>query len=403
MRKKINVRPYIQYRAEDLKTLTEQRADLVQEMKDLTATAETEKRAFTPEEEQKFNELDGKVKTIDSTIEKIERARSLNLNVTGRKPDNTPSDNSEEEIGAQEERAFAAFIRGEKLEQRAGAVNMTVGDNGAVIPSSIANKIIKKVYDICPIYQLATRYNVGGTLSIPYYDESTQSITMAYATEFTELESTSGKFKSIELKGFLAGCLSKVSKSLINNSQFDIVSFVVTAMAEAISKWIEKELLKGTSQKVEGLSGTTQSVTAAATNSITTDELIDLQETVPDAYQAASIWIMNKSTRTAIRKFKDKDGNYILNKDATSRWGYTLFGKDVYCSDNMDIMEAGKTAVYYGDMSGLAVKLSEDVNIEVLREKFATQHAIGVVGWIEIDSKVENGQKIAALKMKASA
>lgn len=402
MRKKITVRPYIQYRAEDLKTLTEQRADLVQEMKDLTTAAETEKRAFTPEEEQKFDELDGKVKSIDSTIEKIERARSMNLIITDRNPDNKPDGKNEEEKKAQEERAFAAFIRGEKLEQRAGDVNMTVGDNGAVIPSSIANKIIKKVYDICPIYQLATRYNVGGTLSIPYYDESTQSITMAYATEFTELESTSGKFKSIELKGFLAGCLSKVSKSLINNSQFDIVSFVVTAMAEAISKWIEKELLKGTSQKVEGLSGVTQIITAADASSITTDELIDLQEKVPDAYQAASIWIMNKSTRTAIRKFKDKDGNYILNKDATSRWGYTLFGKDVYCSDNMDAMAAGKTAIYYGDMSGLAVKLSEDVNIEILREKFATQHAIGVVGWVEIDSKVENGQKIAVLKMKTS-
>jgi HK97 family phage major capsid protein len=64
-------------------------------------------------------------------------------------------------------------------------------------------------------------------------------------------------------------------------------------------------------------------------------------------------------------------------------------------------MVAEKTAIYYGDMSGLAVKLSEDINIEVLREKFATQHAIGVVGWIELDSKVENAQKIAKLVMKS--
>ena len=68
----------------------------------------------------------------------------------------------------------------------------------------------------------------------------------------------------------------------------------------------------------------------------------------------------------------------------------------------MPAMAAGKTAIYYGDMSGLAVKLSEDVAIEVLREKFATQHAIGVVGWIEIDAKVENAQKIAKLIMKSA-
>lgn len=395
MRRKTMTKAFLQIRAEDLKTLMEQRADLVQEMKDLTGTAEEEKRAFTEEEDAKFEELDGKVKALDSTIEKMERARDLKLNVvSGEKKEELKQEEAEE-------RALAAYIRGEVLKERAD-VNLTTGENGAVIPSSIAQKIIKKVVDICPIYQLATRYNVGGTLNIPYYDEDTQTIEMAYATEFQDLESTSGKFGSIELKGFLAGALSKVSKSLVNNSQFDIVSFVVSAMADAISKWIEKELLNGTADKVEGLSGVTQVVTAAASTAITTDELIDLQESVPDVYQGGAIWIMNKSTRTAIRKLKDNDGNYILNKDATARWGYTLFGKDVYTSSNMSVMAAGKTAIYYGDMSGLAVKLSEDVSIEVLREKFATQHAIGVVGWIEIDSKVENSQKISKLVMKSA-
>ena len=379
----------------DLKSLEEQRNDKVIEMQALLDKAKAETRAMSEEEMKKFNALEKEIADIDATIKAEERARDLSLNVV--------DDKKKEELRAEEaeERAFANYIRG-IVESRAGDVNLTVGDNGAVIPSSIANKIIKKVYDICPIYQLATRYNVGGTLNIPYYDEKTQSITMAYATEFTELESTSGKFGSIELKGFLAGVLSKVSKSLINNSQFDIVNFVIGAMADSISKWIEKELLNGTADKIDGLKGVTQSVTTASATAVTADELIDLQEAVPDAYQGPAIRIMNKATRTAIRKLKDDDGNYILNKDATAKWGYTLFGKDVYTSDNMPAMAAGKTAIYYGDMSGLAVKLSEDISIEVLKEKFATQHAIGVVGWIEIDSKVENAQKIAKLAMKAA-
>ena len=81
MRKKTVVRQYMQYRAEDLKSLTEQRADLVQQMKDLTSTAETEHRAFSPEEDQQFDDLDKQVKALDSTIEKLERARDLKLNV----------------------------------------------------------------------------------------------------------------------------------------------------------------------------------------------------------------------------------------------------------------------------------------------------------------------------------
>lgn len=380
------------------KKLMEQRAALQAEMQQILDIAQNEERAMSEEETTKFDELESKIKSIDATIKAEERARDLSLNVHSNEHH---EELRAEERAAAEEKVFADYIRGVVSENRAD-VNMTTGDNGAVIPASIANKIIKKVYDICPIYQLADRYNVGGTLSIPYYDESTSAITMAYATEFAELEAKAGKFLSIELKGFLAGALTKVSKSLINNSVFDIVNFVVNQMAENIAKWIENECLNGTSDKIDGIAKASQIVTAAAATAITGDELIDLQEQVPDAYQTNCIWIMNKATRSAIRKLKNTDGDYLLQKDATARWGYKLFGADVYCSDNMSKMAAGKTAVVYGDMSGLAVKVSEDINIEVLREKYATQHAVGVVGWLEMDAKIENQQKIAVLKMAAA-
>ena len=361
-----------------LKSLTEKRNALLDEMDAIVNKAETETRAFTDDEQKDYDAKALEISNLDKTIKSVNESRDI-----------------DGKIDIPQETRTA-----EEIETRVDT-NLTRTDNGAVVPSSIANKIIDKVVEICPIYQLANKYNVGGTLSIPYYDESTQAITMAYAAEFTELESTSGKFTSIQLTGYLAGALTKISKSLINNSQFDIVSYVINATARSIAKWIEKELLKGTSEKVEGLSGVKQIVTTASATAITADELIDLQESIPDVYQGAAIWIMSKATRTAIRKLKDADGDYLLNRDATAAWGYTLFGKPVYVSDNMDNIGAGKTTVYYGDMSGLAVKLSEDLNIEVLREKFATQHAVGVVSWIEIDSKVEDAQKIAKLVQKS--
>lgn len=388
--KNVLKKPIIEYRS--MPTLVEQRNNLLDEMDAILNKSKEETRAFTDDESNRFEEIKTEISKIDKTLKAQQEARQFE-----KREIKTPEERTQEQA---EERAFENYIRG-VVEERAD-VNLTAGANGAVIPSSIAHKIIQKVYDISPIYQLATRYNIGGTLSIPYYNESAGTIEMAYADEFVELESTSGKFSSIELKGFLAGALSKVSKSLINNSQFDIVAFVVSKMAESIAKWIENQLLNGTTNKITGLSTVKQQVTAASATVLTADELIDLQEEVPDAYQGGAIWIMNKTTRKAIRKLKDGQGNYLLNKDATARWGYTLLGKDVYTSDNMAGLQAGKTAIFYGDMSGLAVKLSEDVSIEILREKYATQHAIGVVGWIEVDSKVENEQKIAKLVMKSA-
>lgn len=280
--------------------------------------------------------------------------------------------------------------------------NMTLTDNGAVIPTTIAKKIVEKIYDISPIVDKATKYNVKGNLTIPSYPSDSHDVEMAYASEFTDLTADTGKFGTIELKGFLAGALVKVSRSLINNSQFDIVSFVIDHMAYVAARWIEGELLKGTSDKIDGLSTVTQGVTTASATAVTADELIQLQDSIKDAFQSKAIWIMSNATRTAIRLLKDNEGRYLLNGDVSSPFGRTLLGKPVYVSDNMPDMSANAKAIYYGDMSGLAVKMTEEFEIQVLREHYATQHAIGVVGWTELDAKVENEQKISVLKMGAS-
>ena len=380
----------------NLKALAEKRAALLAEMEAISETAKAETRAYTEEELSHADELAAEIRAIDATY-KAEEARAVLAASPKAVPvdgDITPTDKTEAE-----ERAFAQYIVDSKAEFRAGELTMSA--NGAVIPTSIVNKIISKVKEISPLYAMATKYNIGGTITIPYYDETTSRITMGYVEEFTELESHVGQFKSIELKGYLAGTLSVLSLSLINNSQFDVIGYIVNKMAEAIANWVEKELLHGTSQKITGLSNISadMTVTAASQTAITADEIMELQDKVIDAFQNGACFIMNRETRSAIRKLKDSDGNYLLNRDVSAKWGYTLFGKDVYTTDNADTMAAGKTVIYYGDFSGLAVKLSEDASINVLREKYATQHAVGVYAYMEMDAKIENAQKIACLKM----
>lgn len=387
----------------NLKKLTEQRAKKQKEMQDLVDAADAEERSLNEAEIAEFEKLEKEVLGIDASIRAVNAARNLDDDIpAGDDDEKEKKKDKEQEQREAEERDladFEAYLRG-KVEERENT-NMVKTENGAVIPSTIANKIIQKVVDICPIYYDADRYNVKGTLQIPYYDETTKDIKMEYCDEFTDGESSVGKFASITLTGYLARAITDVSKSLINNSQFNIVDFVVTRMALSIAKFMEKELLHGTDSKVDGLKGVTQKVTAVSATEVTADEIIDLQEAVPDEYQADAYFIMNKKTRKAIRKLKDGQGNYLLNKDANSRWGYTLFGKDVYTSANMDEMAAGKTAIYYGDYKGLAVKVSEDINIDVLRETKARQHAVEVLGFVEFDAKVQNAEMIAALVMGA--
>lgn len=401
MRKKVIVKQKMQYRAENLKSLMEQRGGLVQQMKDMTSAAETEKRAFSAEEDQTFDDLDRQVKALDSTIEKLERARNLKLNAADTEKNEEPK---QEEL---EERAFENYIRREcgaaNLEIRAGEQNLTMGNNGAVVPVTIANRIITAVKDLCPIYSRATIYNVKGTLKVPVWGKAntTHDIAVGYQEEFTDITADSGKFTSIDLSGYLAGALTLIGKSVANNAQVDVVSFIITQMSKAIAEFIEGELLNGTANKAQGVLSTTNTVTAASAAAITADELISTQAAIKQAYQVNACWIMHPDTFTSLRKLKDANNRYLLQDDFTGEFPYRLLGKPVFVSDNMPKMEAGKKAVLYGDLSGLSVNMRENVQIQVLMEKYATQHAIGIVAWFEFDSKVTDNQKLVTVTMKA--
>ena len=375
------------------KELIEKRNDLQEKMEGILNVAKTENRAMNDEEIKNFDEIEKEIKNIDATLERKEKIDKME---TKKIEDKKELTQEEKDI-----KTFAQFIR--------NAVNgtpqnvetqLTKSDNGTIIPKTIAKKIIDKVIEISPLYASATRYDAKGTLAVPLYDNTTDDVTVDYATEFDELVSHSGKFNTVELTGFLIGALTKISKSLINNNDFNLTDYVVNKMAEKFKLFYEGECLNGTTSKISGIVGsydsTNMKVTLANKSSITADELIDIQETIPDTYQTNAYWIMNRDTRKKIRKLKDSDGNYILNRAFNEKWDYELLGKPVYCSEKAEKLgTASKAVIFYGDFSGLAIKETEAMEIQILLERFATQHAIGVVGYSELDAKVENTQKIA--------
>ena len=386
------------------KGLVEKKNDLITRAEEILNDAETNKRELTDDEAAELAEIRDDVKKIKEALEIHDEIAGEKKELKEEGEEAMAEEKKLNEAACKEEaeaRAFECYVRG-IVNERGDDVDMTKAANGAVIPTTIANKIIKKVYDICPVLEKSNKYNVKGKLVIPYYSESAEgAITVDYASEFEELASNVGATNKIELNGFLAGTLTLISKSLINNAQFNIVDFIVERMAYAIKRFIEKELLNGTDDKIAGLRGVTKTITAAAADAITANEVVYLHDAIKDDFQGNAVWIMSPATRTALRTLKGTTGYYLLNDDISSPFGTTLLGKPVYVSDNMPDMAAGKTAIYYGDLSGLATKFSEEMSIEVLREKYATQHAVGVVGWLEFDSKVEDAQKIAKLVMHA--
>lgn len=391
------------------KAQIERQNDLITRAEKLVNTAESEKRELTEDEAAELAE-------IRDDIQRIKKFLDIQDEIDDSRPSKTVEGETKEAknvidgedaraCGGEEKRAieeaetkaFADYIRG-VVSGNVRAGELAPSNNGAIIPTTIARKIIELVYDVCPILDRSEKFNVKGKLELPYYpaDAATQ-ITVAFASEFTDLTSSTGNFTTIELTGYLAGALTKISRSLINNTDIDLVGFIVKRMAYDIARFIEKNLLGFGGGSVVGLGGATNVTTV--TGAITADDLVSFQGTIKDVFQDKSIWIMSPKTRDALRLLKDDVGRYLLNDDITSPFGKVLLGKPVYVSDNMPEIASGNKVIYYGDMTGLATKFTEEMNIQVLRELYAAQHAIGVVGWLEFDAKVQDQQKVACMKM----
>ena len=384
----------------NFKKLIEKRNALVEEMNTLVKVADEETRALNEEETTKFEELRAEVANIDNTLKLANEERKL---MSEGSDDNKGENVDEKEKAMAEERAFANFLRsGETtfsdVETRS-EVNLSKGDNGVVIPTTIADRIIATVKRVAPIIQFSDFYDVKGDLVFIVEDESTSKTTCAYVGEFQELESTTNKFKSVVLKGNVVGVLTKVSKSLINNVGFDVVNYVITKIAESIITFLDNEMLTG-STKIQGLLQAKQQVTAGAASAITADDLINLQLTIPQKFRSNGVFIMNPDTFKACSKLKNAQGEYLLNKDLTNGFGYTLLGRPVFESDNMQKIGTKAKVAVFADLKGYATKLSGDsAEITVLQERFATQYAVGVAGYIEIDGKIVDEQRIAVLAM----
>lgn len=121
---------------EFLKKMRENREEKVKAMENVLNAAKTENRAMTAEEQEKFGNIEKEIADIDKTIEAEERAiEAKNKNAGG----GEPKKETQEEL---EERAFVKYVLGAAagLEERAGELNLTMANNGAIVPTTIANK-----------------------------------------------------------------------------------------------------------------------------------------------------------------------------------------------------------------------------------------------------------------------
>lgn len=393
-----------------MKSLEEQKNEKVTQMDKLLNDVKAEERAFTEDEEKLFNQLKEEIDAINKTMEAFEQSRELVDDAKKEEDKKKEEDNMSEEeraleIETRDIETFAKYIRNEVLSETRDGSSFAQGTNGVIVPTTIANKIIMTAYNMSPILEKATRYNTKGNLEIPVYGaNNNEDITVAYGEDFTELVEHAGKFSSVTLTDYLIGALAKIGNSLVNNTDIDLVNIVINIIAEYIKLFVEGEVLNGTENKITGCSAipASQTVESEVAGAISYDDLVKVKNKVIQSFRKGSIWVMNQDTQTVLETMKDGNDRPMFLPDPTGEFDGMVLGYPVYVSDNMVGIAGGNAPIIFGNFSGIALKTTKELEIQVLREKYATQHATGVVAWLECDAKIEHLQKLSKLTIKSA-
>lgn len=395
----------------NLKPIIEARNELFDKRNAIFEAAIEESRALTADELKEAQDLRDQIDAYDATVE--ESRKTKKLTVTQTQDGTVVVDDDAAKKQAADIKALSDYIRFRKDTLETDSVlntasQMKESGNSAVIPTTIADKIIEKVKEISPIYEKATKYSDPGDLKITVVDTSTDDVTIGFvADELDAPDSHVPAFSSITLSGYVYRAIALISKKLIRNAKFDIVTWLVNYLAKKIAIFFEATLIGSASADVKGIIGsydsTNMKVVTANKSTITFDELIKLKAKVPTAYQNDACFVMNSSTYEAITLLKDANGRYLLQIDPTAPFGFSLLGKPVYLTENLgNLGTASANLIIYGDFSGLAVKEPGAFEVEVLYERYSDIGAVGINLWGEIDSKVEDKQKIAVMAAHAS-
>lgn len=213
-------------------------------------------------------------------------------------------------------------------------------------------------------------------------------------------------FGQTSIGAYKLGTFIKVSDELLNDSVFDLQSYISTEFARRIGSKEEEAFFVGDgSGKPTGIfaavGGAQLGVTSASATAITVDEVLDLFYSLKSPYRKKAVFVMNDSTVKAIRKLKDGQGQYLWQPSLTAGTPDTILNRPVYTSSYVPAIEAGAKTIAFGDFGYYWIADRQGRSFKRLNELFATTGQVGFMATQRVDGKLILPEAIKVLQQKA--
>lgn len=392
--------------------LREKRAKAWEATKAFLDSHRTESGVLSAEDDAAYSRMEQEITNLGKEIARLERQEALDAEL--KKPVNTPitnkphNNNIQEKTGRATDEYRTSFWN--VMRSKAPMPNvmnaLQIGsdsEGGYLVPDEFENTLVQALEEENIFRKIAKVIQTSsGDRKIPVV--ATKG-TANWIDEEGVFNESDDAFSQVSIGAYKLGTLIKVSEELLNDSIFDLESYISTEFARRIGAKEEEAFFTGDgSGKPLGIlaasGGAETGVTAASATAITADELMDLFYSLKSPYRKNAVWVLNDSTIKAIRKLKDNNGQYLWQPSLVAGTPDTILGKSVKTSAFMPTLAASNKTIAFGDFSYYWIADRQGRSFRRLNELYAANGQVGFLGSQRVDGKLILSEAIKVLAQK---
>lgn len=373
---------------------------------------------LSPEDTENYEKLENEIVDLGREIERQERMDAFEREMAAptakpltERPEAAKAEaKAEEKTGRASDSYKSAFWaqarsrNGMTYEVRNALQEGTDSEGGYLVPDEFEHTLIQALNESNIIRSRARVITTSNGLhKIPVVASHGNAAWMEEEDAYTESDEA---FTQVNLDAHKVGTLIKVSEELLQDSAFDLESYIRSEFSRRIGDKEEDAFLNGNgTHKPTGIlnatGGAQVGVTTASATAITADEIIDLFYSLKAPYRKNAVWILNDATVKAIRKLKNGTGDYLWQPAIKDGEVPTILGRPYFTSQYAPTIEAAAKVIAFGDFSYYWIGDRQGISFKRLNELYAGNGQVGFLASKRLDGKLVLPEAIKVLQMKA--
>ena len=390
--------------------LRQSRAKLWEDTKAFLDSKKVDNGKLSAEDMSTYEKMEGDIVAMGREIDLLERQVAMDMELNkpvnqAIKPNPALDINNEPKTGRATNQYKDAFWK--NMRSKSGNAEVynalqigTDSEGGYLIPDEFERTLLAALNDANVMRSLANVITTSfGDKVIPVVASRGTASWVAEEAPATESDDAFGQ---ITLGAHKLVTMIKVSEELLNDSVFNLESYIAKEFARRIGSAEEEAFIVGNGTgKPTGIVNMAElGVTTAVNNAITFDEIIDLYYSLREPYRNNSAWLLNDSTVKVIRKLKDSTGNYLWQPSVQAGTPDTILNRPVKTSVFMPTIATTTKVIAFGDFSHYWVADRQGRAFQRLNELYAVNGQVGFKASERVDGKLTLAEAVKVMQMK---